>query len=382
MVLVTGAVMAALSLAACGSASDSGGGAVGSAASAKTLDPKSLGPDEIVGQGPNGEPAASPEEVALTPEEAAKAKAERFEVGIIVQQASLDWAKLQVRGITDTLKEYGATVIGVTDPDFQVDRQIAGIENMIQRKPDAIISIPVDDTATAPAYKKISEAGIKLVLMDNVPKGLKHPADYASMVSADSQGNGMIAAEVIANEIPEGGTVGIIGFGVDFFVTDEREVGVKNWLKENRPDIKIKQADFLDTTQAGSITGNFLTANPDVKGLFVIWDAIAMQAVSAARGQGVNVPMTTIDLGLEASIEIAQGGMIKGLGAQQPYEQGRAEALVALKALLGQETPAWIGVRSLPVIQSNILDAYKTVWKTDPPEQLVTACNASKGCGG
>ena len=33
---------------------------------------------------------------------------------------------------------------------------------------EGIISIPVDFTATAPTYKKVSQAGIKLVFMDSI----------------------------------------------------------------------------------------------------------------------------------------------------------------------------------------------------------------------
>ena len=90
--------------------------------------------------------------------------------------------------------------------EYQVDKQIADIENTIQQHPDGIISIPVDgDARPAATYKKVSEAGIKLVFMDNVPTGLKHPEDYASMVSADSQGNGQIAAQILASCVEQGG---------------------------------------------------------------------------------------------------------------------------------------------------------------------------------
>ena len=92
-----------------------------------------------------------------------------------MQTMNLDWSQLQVQGITDTLKKYGVEVIGTASAEYQVDKQIADIENTIQRHPDGIISIPVDGTATAATYKKVSQAGIKLVFMDNVPTGLKHP---------------------------------------------------------------------------------------------------------------------------------------------------------------------------------------------------------------
>src|SRR5882724_3937935 len=201
------------------------------------IDLATLGPKTIIGQGPNGEKAASVDQLQLTPDEIAKVKAGKFKVGITMQTVNLDWSQLQVQGIKDTLGKYGVEVIGVTSAEYQVDKQIADIENTIQRKPNGIISIPVDGVATAATYKKVSAAGIKLVFMDNVPAGLKHPEQYASMISADSQGNGAIAAQVIASCIKQGGKLGIVHFGVDYFSTNQRTKAVKDWLAKNRPDI-------------------------------------------------------------------------------------------------------------------------------------------------
>ncbi|WP_413195056.1 substrate-binding domain-containing protein [Pararobbsia alpina] len=341
----------------------------------------SIGPAGIVGQGPNGEKAASVDAVKLTDAEAAKIKAGNFKVGISMQTMNLDWSQLQVAGITDTLKKYGVEVIGTASAEYQVDKQIADIENTIQRHPDGIISIPVDGTATAATYKKVSQAGIKLVFMDNVPTGLKHPEQYAAMVSADSEGNGQIAAKVLASCVPKGGTIGLVNFGVDYFSTKERTKAVNDWMKKNRPDIKIKQVDFTDPSKVGQIAGDFLTANPDVKGVFAVWDQPALDTLTSMRAQGINTPMTTVDLGLESAIEIAKGGPLKATGSQRPYDQGVAEAMAMMKALLGQTPPAWIGVQSLPVTQANVLESYKTVFKKDPPPQLADACKkAAPAC--
>src|ERR1043165_2360417 len=107
----------------------------------KGVDLSTLGPKSIVGQGPHGEKAASPEVLALTDAEAAKVKAGNFKVGISMQTVNLDWSQLQVQGITDTLNKYGVTVTGVASAEYQVDKQIADIENTIQQHPDGIISI-------------------------------------------------------------------------------------------------------------------------------------------------------------------------------------------------------------------------------------------------
>lgn len=342
----------------------------------------SIGPTSIIGQGPNGEKASSVSAVQLTPAEEAKIKAGKYKVGVSMQTMNLDWSQLQVAGITDTLKKYNVEVIGVASAEYQVDKQIADIENTIQRHPDGIISIPVDGTATAATYKKVSAAGIKLVFMDNVPTGLKHPEQYASMISADSEGNGQIAAKVLASCVAKGSTIGLVNFGVDYFSTKERTKAVNDWMKKNRPDLKIKQVDFTDPAKVGQIAGDFLTGNPDVKGLFAVWDQPALDTLTSMRAQGVNIPVTTVDLGLESAIEIAKGGPLKATGSQRPYDQGVAEALAMMKAILGQTPPAWIGIQSLPVVQSNVLESYKTVFKKDPPPPLADACKkAAPACG-
>jgi ribose transport system substrate-binding protein len=342
------------------------------------VDLATLGSTSIVGQGPHGEKAASPDDLKLTDAEAAKIKAAHFKVGISMQTVNLDWSQLQVQGITDTLNKFGVTVTGVASAEYQVDKQIADIENTIQQHPDGIISIPVDFTATAPTYKKVSQAGIKLVFMDSIPTGLKHPDEYAAMISADSQGNGQIAAQILASCMAQGGTIGLVNFGVDYFSTNERTKGVSEWMKKNRPDIHLKQVDFTDPSKVSQIAGDFLTANPDVKGVFAVWDQPALDTLTSMRAQGVNIPVTTVDLGLQSAIEIAKGGPLKATGSQRPYDQGVAEAMAMMNALVGKATPAWVGVQSLPVVQSNVLESYKTVFKKDPPPELADACKAAK----
>lgn len=60
--------------------------------------------------------------------------------------------------------------------------------------------------------------------------------------------------------------------------------------------------------------------------------------------------------------------MIKGLGAQLPYDQGVAEAILAAYALLGKETSPYVAVPALPVNQEYILGSWKTVCHADAPK--------------
>lgn len=345
------------------------------------VDAATLVPPQIVGLGPGGVKSGDLSEVELTDAEIAQAKSEKYRVGIVMQTMDIEWSTEQVRAITDRLAEYDAEVVGVVDPAFDVQSQISGIENMIQLEPDAIISIPVDDTATAEAYRKIGAAGIKLIMMDNVPAGLEYPTDYQGMVSSDNQGNGAVCAEALAAYIPEGGTVGVLDFGVDFFVTKERMKGFVDWMEQNRPDITIKVAEFLDPGQSIQDATDFLTANPDVQGMFTEWEVPAVAIDQALRAQGKSMPITAVNIASDVAADLAAGGNIKALSAQVPYDQGLAEADMAIKVLLGGTVPNWLAFPAVPVLQNNVLEAWEQVYHQDPPQQLVDICAATEGCG-
>ncbi len=150
---------------------------------------------------------------------------------------------------------------------------------------------------------------------------------------------------------------------------------MKKTIKENYPNIKIVERGGIAGPNDGEkVASAMLTKHPNLKGIFVVWDVPAEGALAAARSAGRNdLAITTIDLGTNVALDIAQGGMIKGLGAQLPYDQGVAEAILAAYALLGKETPPYVAVPALQVTKENILDSWKTVYQVDAPNTIQNA---------
>jgi ribose transport system substrate-binding protein len=327
-------------------------------------------PSTISGLGPHGEFAASVEQLKVPDERAAEARRRGFKVALVLHTTGSDWSKLQVAGVRSTLDAFNATLLEVVDCGFQAERQIEALESLIERRPDAIISIPVSNSLTADAHHRVTDSGIKLVLMDNVPVGMVTGKDCVSVISADNFGNGVVAAEILSNHLPEGGRVGIIGFKIDFFVTNEREIAFRKTMKERRPDVNLTHAEFSGLDEAASVAVDLVASNEAVDGLFVVWDEPAMRVAAALRKADTAVPMTTIDLGIDAAVDLAGGGLIKGLGAQRPYDQGAAEALVAIMSLVGEEPPPWVALAGLAVTHDNVLGAYEAVWRAPAPPEL------------
>lgn len=326
--------------------------------------------------GPQGESPVSASEINLSDDEIAKIKSMNATAVIPMHIMSGDWSQAQINGLKYQFEIMGVEVLAVTDAGFKAEKQVSDIETLLAKNPDILVSIPTDPTATAPAYRKAAEQGVILVFMDNVPYGFEAGKDYISAVSADNMGNGVASAHLMAKALNQKGEIGIVFHAADFFVTAQRYEGFKKTINENYPDIKIVAEQGIggpdfpgDAEKAASA---MIVSNPNLDGIWAVWDQPAEGVMEAARANGKDdLIITTIDLGENVAISIAKGGPVYGLGAQRPFDQGVTEAKLAGYGLLGKEAPPYVALPALPVEKDNILDAWNAVYYQDAPESIV-----------
>jgi ribose transport system substrate-binding protein len=334
---------------------------------------------QVFSSGPNGEKASSASSVALTPDELAKVKAKHATAALVFHYGGNDWSNAQEAALKAQFAAEGIDVVAVTDAGFKPEKQVADIETVMAKKPDIIVSIPVDAVATAAAYKAAADKGVKLVFMDNVPKGFVAGKDYVSDVSADNYGNGVVSALLMGQKLNGKGDIGVIFHDADFFVTAQRYQGFKSTIAKYFPDVKIVASqgiagpDFAGDAEKAA--NAMLAQHPTLKGIWAVWDVPAEGVLAAARatGRASNLTIATQDLGENVAINMAQGGAVKDLGAQRPFDQGQTEAKLAGYALLGKKAPPYVAVPALPVTQANVMDAWQQVYHAAPPSQLANA---------
>ena len=326
-------------------------------------------------KGPNGETPSPASSVTLTPEEITKIQGLKAKAAIVMHYAGNDWALAQVAGLKAQFAKMGIDVIAVTDAGFKPEKQVADIETILAQKPQIIVSIPTDPVSTASAYKKAADQGVKLVFMDNVPKGFGAGKEYISVVSADNYGNGVVAALLMAKFLKGKGQIGLVFHAADFFVTRQRYDGFKKTITDNYPGIKIAAEQGIGgpdfSGDGDKATSALLTSHRNLNGIWAVWDVPAEGAISAARSAGKDdLVITTCDLGLNVAIDMAQNGFIKGLGAQRPYDQGVTEALLAGYGLLGKQAPPYVALPALAVTRDNLLEAWKEVYHSEAPDTV------------
>lgn len=333
---------------------------------------------KIMSTGPNGEVATAASELSLTEEEKQKIRDGGYTAAISLHYGGNDWATSQLEGLEATFKELGIELVATTDANFSAEQQVSDIETLMAKDPDIIVSIPTDATATADAFQKAADEGVKLVFMDNVPSGMTAGEDYVSCVSADNYGNGCIAAELMGEALEGEGQIGMVYYDADFFVTNQRDQGFRDTMAEKYPDIEIvTEQGFTDENGCSEQGDAILTQYPMINGIYASWDVPMEGVLSSVKAAGLtseDVKLTTIDLGNNIAKEVAEGNVV-GLGAQLPYDQGVAEATLAAYALLEKEAPAYVAVAAKRVDQNNILEAYNDVYHVEAPEWLQEAAD-------
>ena len=350
--------------------------------------------------GPEGDAAALPEDVSLggltiqdyidmaragsidAPADIVS-QVEGMTAAIAMHGLDDDWPQLQIAGMSMVLEAFGIEIVSVTGGEWQATIQQENLETVIQLEPDLLLSIPVDQTVEGPVYREVVDAGIKLVVIDMVPDGLTYAnGDYVTAVASSGRGNGTAAADIMADYFVNTlglteAKVGVMRLNFLHMVTEDRAFGFETRCAEYYPwiDTSVKvDFDIADIIGSSYATAEgTLTVNPDLNGFFCVWNAPASGTSDACRALGLDpasFAITTVDLSEAAALEIASDGFLKGLGAQDPFAQGVAEAISGIKALIGEEVPPFIAVSGYAVNKSNLLEAFPFIMQREVPDEL------------
>ena len=339
-------------------------------------------PTEIFGLGPNGETAVNTKELTLTAEERAELKELGGTVVINFHGMGNFPNQMRFEGAEATLKELGVEILAVTDGQFDVSTLISNIESTLALRADVMLSMPMDPDATASTYRAVLDTGTKLVFLEQAPTGFVGGVDYESVVSSDNYGIGIGAAHVTAKLIGYEGEVGMIVFDANFFVTNQRDDGFKDTIEKFYPDIEIVAVDgFADASDMSLITviaDGMIANNPNIDAIYTGWDDPGAAVVTAVKSAGADIIVTTTDISGPSAISIASNDILMGSDTSLPWEMGVGYAMAAAYTLLGKETPVYAVPPHLPVLRENVLEAYKTAYNTDPPQEVIDAYNAAE----
>ena len=254
------------------------------------------------------------------------------------------------KGAEDAGSKLGINlIVQAAEREVDVEKQMQIVENLIQRKVDAICVTPSGSKEIVPAIVKANRAGIPILVLDTrVDAATLEEAGgrVTTFIGSDNVEGGRIAAEYLVKRLEGEGKVAILE-GIPGHETGDARLSGFHHIVDRIPGIEIvaSQTANWERDQGFNVFQNILQSHPGVQALFTCSDLMALGAIEAiaAAGRTGDLFVVGFDALPEAREAILQGTMA-GSVAQHPYEMGKLAIENAHRLLNGQNIPGEIPV--------------------------------------
>lgn len=221
------------------------------------------------------------------------------------------------------------------DAEDDPAKQIAGVEDLIQKKVQVLLINPTDSDAVANVVKEATGAGIKVISLDRRVNG----AAVSAHVGSDNATGGKMAADFLLQRIADKGNVVELEGTPGSSAARERGQGFDSVI-DGRAGVKVvarQPADF-DRAKGLSVMENILQHGKNVQGVFAQNDEMALGALRAIDEDGLkNVTVVGFDATADG-VAAVKAGKLAGTVQQKPELIGKmgvdaAQSLIEGKSI-------------------------------------------------
>jgi ribose transport system substrate-binding protein len=215
-----------------------------------------------------------------------------------------------------------------TKPD-SIPEQLSQIEDVVVKKPSAIVFIPVDYKAMVPGVEKINDAKIPVVNVTDRSAGGK----FVAFVGADDYSLGLETARFMLKSLGGKGNVVIIEGVKGSLTSIDRVRGFNDALKEN-PGAKLlaSQPGNYQRLQALQVMENLMQSNAKIDGVLAANDAMAIGAIEALEGANRKAAVIGVN-GTKEAIDAIKSGKLLASGDYNGFVQGCLGMAIAIRSL-------------------------------------------------
>jgi ribose transport system substrate-binding protein len=235
-----------------------------------------------------------------------------------------------------------------TKPD-SIPEQLSQIEDVVVKKPAAIVFVPVDYKAMVPGVEEINKAKIPVVNVTDRSEGGR----FVSFVGADDYSLGLETARYLLKALGGKGNVVIIE-GVKGSLTNvDRVRGFYDALKEN-PGVKMlaAQPGNYQRLQALQVMENLMQSNSQIDGVLAANDAMATGAIEALEGANRKALVIGIN-GTKEGVDAIKSGKLLASGDYNGFLQGCIGTMIAIRSLRGEPVISEIVLKPTVVTKDN-----------------------------
>lgn len=290
-----------------------------------------------------------------------------YNIAVIIKATDSDFWQFVLHGADAAVKELGPNVVkviyrGGPTSEADIDKQVAIVEDVVSRRPDAIVIASTSSDATVPVLTRAAAMGIKIVMIDNKVK--LDEKSYDSFLATNNLKGGALAAQKLVDSLkamgkPLKGHVGLISAMAGVQVLVDRDEGFSKELARIAPNLKVAPVRYTnnDITEALAAAEDMMTTYPDLVGFFAdnnhTGDGVARAIIE--RKLNKKIAATAFDSDPE-EVEALKVDALDALVLQDPYGMGYYGVKTAIDALNGKEVPKYVDTGANAITMKNFND--------------------------
>ncbi len=235
-----------------------------------------------------------------------------------------------------------------TKPD-SIPEQLSQVEDVVVKKPDAIVFTPVDYKAMVPGIEKINDAKIPAINITDRSAGGK----FIAFVGADDYKLGLETGRYLLKTLAGKGNVVIIEGVKGSLTSVDRVRGFNDAIKEN-PGVKLlaSQPGNYQRLQALQVMENLMQSNSQIDGVLAANDAMAVGVIEALDGANRKAQVIGIN-GTKEAVDAVKSGKLLASGDYNGFAQGCIGTMIAIRALRNQPVVSEIVLKPTVITKDN-----------------------------
>ena len=235
-----------------------------------------------------------------------------------------------------------------TKPD-SIPEQLSQVEDVIVKKPDAVVFTPVDYKAMVPAVDKLNGAGIPVInITDRIGGG-----QTLAFIGADDYTLAKESARVLLRGLAGKGNVVILEGVKGAITSTDRGRGFNDALKEF-PGVKLltSQPANYQRLQALQVMENVMQSYPQIDGVLAANDAMATGAIEALEGANRKALIIGIN-GTKEAVDLIKAGKMLASGDYDGFAQGCLGVEAAVRAVRKEAVPKEVMLKPTVIDNTN-----------------------------
>ncbi len=237
--------------------------------------------------------------------------------------------------------------------ETEYDRQMQILDSFIAQHVDGIVLAAAERKALVTPVERAAQQGIPLVVFDSGVDTTK----YTSFIATDNVEAGRLGGRTLGKLLGGKGKVAMIMHTPGSRSTMDREVGFREVIGKEFPQIKIvaEQYGLSDRAKALAASENILTANPDLDGIFASAEPSSVGAALAIKSRGLSgkVKMIAFDSS-EGLIEDLKGGTIDAMVVQDPFKMGFEAVKLLVDKLDGKQVSKQVDLSARVITKEDL----------------------------